>query len=434
LASSVCTDEQKVTALSTLWPMGGVLSGALLIAWATEVLSFFLSRGLAFAVLALLQVLPEFAVEAVITAEAAKDASNLYLVTANFTGANRLIVGLFLPIVFFMASRAAHKEGKRLDFVQMPIQSSVEVIALIIPTVYSFSFVLRGSVSLVDAVVLIGMYVTYLIIVYKLPPEQEGDEALPLVPRTIRARSVPMQKLIVFLFFLAGGLLLFFSIHPFYENTIALGCAIGIPTYFLFQWLAPLLSEFPELITIVYWGRTGRAEHGLTNAISSKVNQWTLLIAMIPIVYFWVSYRNGNGLASIPFDDAQRLEILLTAAQGLFAAGCFMNLKLHRWEAWTLLSLWAIQLVDPLIDPFIYERFPSMPAFFEPSAHLTGTPHPAYIREWVTVVYLLLTPFVMLAPRERWGAVRGFGHVWKEHFAKNRSVAAGEQVPAPRHD
>ena len=427
--------DHKVTVLGTLWPMGGVLSGALLIAWATEVLSFFLSRGLAFAVLALLQVLPEFAVEAVITAEAAKDSSQLYLVTANFTGANRLIVGLFLPIVFFMAAHTARKQGQRLDFVQMPIQSSVEVVALIIPTLYSFSFVFRGALGLVDAVILVGMYATYLMVIYKLPPQEEGHESLPLVPRTIRAQSVTRQKWIIFFLFLAGGLLLFLSVHPFYKNTIALGLAIGIPTYFLFQWLAPLLSEFPELITIVYWGKTGRAEHGLTNAISSKVNQWTLLIAMIPVVYFLVAWRQTDTiLTSIVFDESQRLEILLTAAQGLFAAGCFMNLKLHRWEAWTLLSLWAVQLIDPLIDPFIYERFPNTPYFFAPSTHTEGIPHPAYVREWVTVIYLILTPIVMLAPKERWGALRGFHHVWIEHFAKRRSVVKGEQVPAPKHD
>lgn len=412
--------------LGTLWPMGGVLSGALLIAWATEVLSFFLSRGLAFAVLALLQVLPEFAVEAVITTEAAFDNSKLYLVTANFTGANRLIVGLFLPLVYLMAWWRARRAGQRISFVQMPVESSVEVIALIIPTLYSFSFVVRGSISLVDAVLLIGMYATYLFIIYKLPPEAENHEDLPLVPRTIRAQSVTRQKWIIFLFFLLGGGLLFVSVHPFYENTLLLGAAIGIGEYFLFQWLAPLLSEFPELITIVYWGRTGRAQLGLTNAISSKVNQWTLLIAMIPVVFFIGMYRATGGLSGwvLHFDEAQRLEILLTAAQGLFAAGCFMNLKLHGWEAWTLVSLWFIQLFDPLVDPWLFANFPNIPYFFDPGPN---HPYPGYLREWITVIYLVLTPIVMLAPKERFGAARGFMHVFREHFAKGENVPSGER-------
>lgn len=419
-------EDHKVTVLSTLWPMGGVLSGALLIAWATEVLSFFLSRGLAFAVLALLQVLPEFAVEAVITSEAALDPSRLYLVTANFTGANRLIVGLFLPIVFFMAAHKARQSGQRISFIQMPLESSIEVIALIIPTVYSFTFVIRGSVGLVDAVVLIGMYATYLFIIYKLPPEEEGHEDLPLVPRTIRHQSIARQKWIIFAFFLLGGALLFLSIHPFYENTIALGAAIGIGEYFLFQWLAPLLSEFPELITIVYWGRTGRAQLGLTNAISSKVNQWTLLIAMIPIVYVITAWNAGTPTWVLHFEEAQRLEVLLTAAQGLFAAACFMNLRLHRWEAWTLLGLWGIQLFDPLIDPYIYDHFPNLPYMFEPSTH-QAVPHPAYLREWITWIYFLLTPAVMLVPKYRFSAARGFVKVFRENFMKSKPVPEADQ-------
>ncbi len=410
--------------------MGGVLTGAMLIAWATEVLSFFLSRGLAFAVLALLQVLPEFAVEAVITTEAAVNPDNLYLVTANFTGANRLIVGLFLPIVFFMASYRARKMGERIGHIQMPVESSIEVIALITATLYSFSFVFRGNVTLVDAVILIGMYAIYLVIIYKLPPEDESHEDLPLVPRTIRKQPVPRQKMIVALLFILGGTLLFVSVHPFYTNTVALGLAIGIPAYFLFQWLAPLLSEFPELVTIVYWGKTGRAQLGLTNAISSKVNQWTLLIAMIPIVYFIGTWNLGRPDWSLNFDEAQQLEILLTAAQGMFAAGCFMNLKLHRWEAWTILGLWAIQLIDPLVDPYIFAQFPNLPYFFEPSSHLT-TPHPAYLREWITVIYLILTPMVMLAPKQRFGAVHGFIHVWKEHFSKGKQMTPAESHPNP---
>src|SRR5688572_25863798 len=130
-----------------LFPAGGVLAATMLIAWATEVLSFFLSRGLAFAVLALLQVLPEFAVEAVITRSAAEDPINLQYVTANFTGANRLIVGLFIPLVFFMAFWRGRKQGRKVRFLELPIESSIEVVALVLATCYSFIIVARGDVG-----------------------------------------------------------------------------------------------------------------------------------------------------------------------------------------------------------------------------------------------------------------------------------------------
>lgn len=396
-----------------LWPMGGVLTASLLIAWATEVLSFFLSRGLAFALLALLQVLPEFAVEAVITREAALTGDVQY-VTANFTGANRLIVGLFIPLVFFMAASRARRQGRRIENIELPLHTSVEVIALILPTLYSFKFVVTGTIALYDAVVLFGMYATYLFIVFKLPPTEEGEhEELPLVPRKIRLQTPGRQKLIVAAFFLLGGFLLFESVHPFYENTLALGAAIGLGGYFLLQWLAPFLSEFPEFITILYWGRTGRAQLGLTNAISSKVNQWTLLIAMIPLVYVYSTWQAGDIEAGIHFSESQRLEVLLTAAQGLFAAGAFMNLRFHRWEAFTLLGLWSLQLLDPLIDPYLPQN---LPYFFDPGP---GN-HPHYIREWTTAAFLLLTLYPMFLSKERFAALRGFKVVVKDHLMQKR--------------
>lgn len=395
--------------------MGGVLSGSLLIAWATEVLSFFLSRGMAFAVLALLQVLPEFAVEAVITLEAAADPTNLQYVTANFTGANRLIVGLFLPMVFFMAAYRARRLGSKLNAVRMPVESSIEIVALIVATLYSFTFVVRGSVGFGDAVILVGIYVTYLFLTYKLPPSDSGDhEELPLVPRKIRTFANRNQKLTILAFFALGGWLLYISVHPFFVNTLALGAAIGISSYFLLQWMAPFLSEFPEFITIVYWGKTGRAQLGLTNAISSKVNQWTLLIAMIPIVYGFGTWKAGRFSASLIFDETQQLEILLTAVQGLFAAAAFMNLRFHRWEAITLVVLWGIQLFDPLIDPLLPS---TLPYFFEPTPDpTTGEAIPHYIREWTTLAYLLLTPVALLLPKNRWAAFKGFRQMFRTYI------------------
>ncbi|MBK6426836.1 MAG: hypothetical protein IPF82_11765 [Blastocatellia bacterium] len=49
----------------------------------------------------------------------------------------------------------------------------------------------------------------------------------------------------------------------------------------------------------------------LMNMVSSNINQWTMLVAMLPLVY---AYSRG-GFASILFDDHQRLEIILTTGQ-----------------------------------------------------------------------------------------------------------------------
>src|SRR6266516_2671368 len=78
---------------SKVWPFPAVIGSTILIAWATAVAAFFISRGMALAILAFLQVSPEFAVEAVLARNAAHDPTQLRFVTANFTGSNRLLVG-----------------------------------------------------------------------------------------------------------------------------------------------------------------------------------------------------------------------------------------------------------------------------------------------------------------------------------------------------
>lgn len=393
-------------------PFAGVLSSSLMIAWATEVASFFLSRGLAFALLALIQVLPEFAIEAVITWEAAHG-GDLTLVTANFTGANRLLVGLFLPIVFFFYAFQARRNGDRVTEVGLPRTSSLEVIGLLVPTLYSFSFALRGSLGLVDAGVLIAMYLVYLVLAYRLPAGDEDPAHLPLVPRHIMRQRHRVRIVLMLLLFIAGGLLLYWSVHPFYENTIALAVAVGIPAYFLFQWIAPLLSEFPELITVSYWGKTGRAELGVTNVVSSKINQWTLLIAMIPIVYAIALWDTGAAMAPLPLENPQQVEVLITAAQGLFAAACLLTLAFKRWHAWTLLVLWAIQAADPLIDPFLVGWLPSP----FPASLSSGE----LVREWFTLLYLALTVFVLVKNRRALAALPGISWVWTTHIRRTVS-------------
>ena len=59
-----------------------------------------------------------------------------------------------------------------------------------------------------------------------------------------------------------------------------------MPNFVFIQWVAPFVSEFPEKVSAFYWARTvDRASMALMNMVSSNINQWTLLAAMLPIVY-----------------------------------------------------------------------------------------------------------------------------------------------------
>src|SRR6266516_8016462 len=94
----------KGSPLSAVWTFPSSLSSSFIIAWAAEAAQFLMSQGLALAILAWLQTLPEFAVEAAIAWQAGKDPEKIHLVTANFAGSLRLLVGLGWPMIFVTAA------------------------------------------------------------------------------------------------------------------------------------------------------------------------------------------------------------------------------------------------------------------------------------------------------------------------------------------
>ena len=110
------------------------------------------------------------------------------------------------------------------------------------------------------------------------------------------------------------------------------------------QWVAPIISEFPELASTTYFARTaGRAPMALMNMVSSNINQWTLLVAMLPILY---SFSLGH-IESIPLDPQQRVELLMTLGQALVGAMFLLNMSLAWWEAAALLAMFGIPFVYP---------------------------------------------------------------------------------------
>lgn len=80
--------------------------------------------------------------------------------------------------------------------------------------------------------------------------------------------------------------------------------------------------------------------------VSSKVNQWTLLIGMLPLAY----NLSAGHLGPMHLDSRQTEEIFLTAAQSLFAVAVLANLSFSLIEAGLMFVLFATQLLftDPL--------------------------------------------------------------------------------------
>ncbi|MBI4543946.1 MAG: hypothetical protein HY703_01975 [Gemmatimonadetes bacterium] len=335
------------TAWSALWTFPSILASAFLVAWAAEAAQFMISQGLALAILAWMQTLPEFAVEGVIAWQAGKDPSRTHLVIANFTGAIRLLIGLGWPMIYFVAAYSAFHSSRRQTWAEIKLddEHSVEVVGLLPPVLYFLWIWYKASLSLLDAVPLVAMYLAYLYILWHIPPR--GDEALEevgRVPRAVLRLKSRLRWTAILTLFAAGGTLLYFTAHPFIESMLALAVLWGISDFVFVQWVAPFLSEFPEKVSAFYWARkaTG-APMALMNMVSSNINQWTVLAAMIPFVY---SLSMGTAVA-LPFDDEQRLEILLTVLQSILAVLILFNMRFSFWEAGLLFVFWFAQFLRP---------------------------------------------------------------------------------------
>lgn len=316
---------------------------AFVIAWGAEAAQFLISQGLALAILAWLQTLPEFAVEAVIAWNAGKNPSQTHLAIANFTGSLRLLVGLGWPMIYFVAAGFR----KRLVAVKLEKEHAIEVFGLVLPILYFVFIWWKASITIWDALPLAGFYFLYLFVLWKIPPREESEESLEelgRIPRRTLQLRPPLRNAAIAGFFLGGGAILYFSAHPFLNSMLAIAGSLGVSTFVFVQWVAPFLSEFPEKLSAFYWARkVSTANVALMNLVSSNINQWSILSAMIPIV---LCISAGEARA-LPLDALQRQEILLTILQSFLGFLLLQNMELRFHEATTLLLFWLIQFFVP---------------------------------------------------------------------------------------
>jgi len=342
----VTVSKEGAKATSAIWTFPSVIISAMLIAWAAEAAQFLISQGLALAILAWLQTLPEFAVEGVIAWTAGKDPAKVHLATANLTGAIRLLPGLGWPLIFFTAFIFNRIKNKRnLKEIVLEKEHSVEVLSLLPPLIYFGVIFLKGTFNVIDSLVLILIYCAYLYCLNRVPPQEaEGIDELEPIPRKILfLKPLFRNSTIVGLFF-AGGLILFFVAEPFLQSMLGLALTLGVSEFVFVQWVAPFLSEFPEKVSAFYWARqVKKAPIALMNMVSSNINEWTMLAAVIPIVF---SISSGS-FSTIHFDHLQLTEILLTMVQSSLAFLLLLNMRFSWYEALGLFLLWAIQLVEP---------------------------------------------------------------------------------------
>jgi len=336
---------------------GAVVGAAVLLAWAAETAQMDISGSLAIAVLALIAVLPEYAVDLILSFKAGKDPEFAHYAAANMTGSNRLLIGIGWPLVALAAGLGArrirrrrkraeaqgHSVGDRLEGgggITLLPRRRIELFFLAIAAVYAFIIPGTRRIGLPEGVFLLVLYVVYLWRVAK--EEQCEPELVGVCARIGTLSRVPRRSLVIGMFVAAAGFVLA-SAGPFAEALLQTGDQLGISKFLMIQWVAPLASESPELIVAGILAYRMKGDDAIGTLLSSKVNQWTLLVGSIPLAFM----VGGGGALGIELDARQTEEFILTAAQTVLGFAVLANLRFRTREALVLLVLFLLQFPFP---------------------------------------------------------------------------------------
>jgi cation:H+ antiporter len=323
-----------------------IFGAAFMLSWAAELAQKDIPQALAIALLALIAVLPEYAVDMYFAWSAGKDPQYTSYAMANMTGANRLLIGVGWAAVVATVWLKTSKKS-----IQLEPEHRIEIFYLGLATIYSFVIPFKARLDLLDAAVFITIFGFYMRAACKashVEPEFEGP------PEMIESWGEGPRRIMTVLFFLFSGFTIFIAAEPFAEGLLATGRTFGIEEFILVQWLAPLASESPEFIVAILFALRGQPGTSMGALLSSKVNQWTLLIGMLPVVFAVSAGRFGP----MVLDQRQVEEMFLTAAQSLFAVAVLANLSFTLLEATVIFLLFSTQLFFP--DPqfrFYYSIF-----------------------------------------------------------------------------
>ncbi len=357
-----------------------IIGSAFLLSWASEVAEIDIPKALAISVLAIVAVLPEYAIDVYLAWTAAYIPENVNLATANMTGANRLLIGVGWSLVVVLFWFKTRKKTLSIG-----TGSSPALAILLLATIYAFTIVLRGQLHLADTFVLGALFCAYVWTNFKsevVEVELVGPSAL------IGALPTPQRRAAVgVLFVIAAGTIVLMA-EPFVESLKDTGHSLGLSEFLLIQWIAPLASEAPEMLLASIFVLKGRGQDGIGILVSSKVNQWTLLVATLPAAY----NISAGSLDGLLMNNQQVIEVLLTAGQSLFAVVLILKLSISVRGAIALFVLFTAQLALQLFA----ELFASLAFLGSNEARLA-----------FAILYVVLSVGILALDRQRIGVLPG---------------------------
>jgi cation:H+ antiporter len=346
-------DYEHYALISAIMTGITIIACAFIVSWASEVLQEYLPPNFVLALLAIINVLPEYVVDIYFTYIAAVKEEYTHYAISNMTGANRMLIGLVWPLILIIYLIAKSKKSPSLpNYIQLDKTNILEIIFLMISTLYCFTLPFKGNLNLIDTLILFIIFGIYIYLATRMGKREPELEGPPLI---ISQLPEKLKKFMIFFMFSFAGLGFLLSAEPFGESLLVLGSKIATnfgfdadtTKFLMVQWLAPIASESPEIIVVIIFSYKLLATDAFSTVVSSKINQWTLLVGFIPLVYFISLLINSKTGKPLILDELQKHELLLTAAQSLFALVMILDMKFKIIDAILLFILFAAQLIIP---------------------------------------------------------------------------------------
>jgi cation:H+ antiporter len=314
----------------------GVVAAAFMLAWACEAAQVDIAHGLVVALVAFVAILPEYVVELHFAFTGHAD-----LVTANLTGATRLLLGACIGLPSVLALLPRRHRPKEIGPLELAPDHRVELAVLGLAAVWALRAVARGELTVLDSAVLVGLYVIYL----RRVIGADSEEVAPIGVAASLA-ELPVERRRIWVRGLMGysALVILVTAVPFGDAVLATGALVGISPFLLLQWLVPVATEVPELVVAWVLLVHGRGGQSVAVLLAGAVSQCTLAMGTLPVAFVL-----GAGTGPLPLAPRERIELLLTVGVALYAVAAVLTLRVSRGDASIMLGLFAVQFVLPSV-------------------------------------------------------------------------------------
>ena len=257
----------------------GIVSAAFAMSWGAEAAERDVPRAFALVVVALLAVLPEYAVDVVSAWKAGADPAFAPYAVANMTGSNRLLLGIGWPTIALISWWV---RGDRL--IQLDRSNVSALLFLTAATLYSFALPAKADISLVDSLILVSLFTAYAVTAAR---SEAGEPDLVGPAAMIGAFPGPLRRAVVGALFVFAAGVVMLSAEPFADGLVTTGRRLGIDEFLLVQWLAPLASEAPEFLVAALLAVRGKPGAALAVLLSSKINQFAAVYVLLALGAFF---------------------------------------------------------------------------------------------------------------------------------------------------